>query len=108
MTGRPRLTAVRPHSAGRAPRAAPAARDTRRGVSAACRLWPRADVGRHSAHRADDQRVRGPAHGGGAAESRIVSAPPRAAGLAYREAGDLTERVVVLVHGYPESSYMWR
>jgi haloalkane dehalogenase len=37
-----------------------------------------------------------------------VSSLGRAAGLAYRQAGDLTERVVVLVHGYPESSYMWR
>jgi haloalkane dehalogenase len=32
----------------------------------------------------------------------------QAAGLAYREAGDSTDRVAVLVHGYPESSYMWR
>ncbi len=31
----------------------------------------------------------------------------RAAGLAYRTAGDSAERVVLLVHGYPESSYMW-
>jgi haloalkane dehalogenase len=31
-----------------------------------------------------------------------------AAGLAYREAGDSAENVVLLVHGYPESSYMWR
>src|ERR1700733_3665775 len=32
-----------------------------------------------------------------------------AAGLAYREAGDSNqnERVALLVHGYPESSYMW-
>ncbi len=30
-----------------------------------------------------------------------------AAGLAYREAGDSNDRVVLLVHGYPESSYMW-
>jgi haloalkane dehalogenase len=32
-----------------------------------------------------------------------------AAGLAYRSAGDSNqnERVVLLVHGYPESSYMW-
>jgi haloalkane dehalogenase len=37
-----------------------------------------------------------------------VSSLGRAAGLAYRQAGDSTERVVVLVHGYPESSYMWR
>src|SRR3954451_14583171 len=28
-------------------------------------------------------------------------------GLAYREEGD-GDRVVLLVHGYPESSYMWR
>jgi haloalkane dehalogenase len=32
----------------------------------------------------------------------------RAAGLAYREAGDSRDRVALLVHGYPESSYMWR
>ncbi|MCW3068727.1 MAG: alpha/beta fold hydrolase [Solirubrobacterales bacterium] len=32
----------------------------------------------------------------------------RAAGLAYREAGEGNERVALLVHGYPESSYMWR
>jgi haloalkane dehalogenase len=35
------------------------------------------------------------------------SALARAGGLAYREAGDATDRAVVLVHGYPESSYMW-
>ncbi len=32
---------------------------------------------------------------------------PRAAGLAYREAGSSNDRVALLVHGYPESSYMW-
>jgi haloalkane dehalogenase len=31
----------------------------------------------------------------------------RAAGLAYREAGSPNDRVALLVHGYPESSYMW-
>jgi haloalkane dehalogenase len=31
----------------------------------------------------------------------------RAAGLAYRSAGGSAERVALLVHGYPESSYMW-
>jgi haloalkane dehalogenase len=31
-----------------------------------------------------------------------------AAGLAYRTAGDSTDRVALLVHGYPESSYMWQ
>jgi haloalkane dehalogenase len=31
-----------------------------------------------------------------------------AAGLAYRSAGESAERVALLVHGYPESSYMWR
>jgi haloalkane dehalogenase len=36
-----------------------------------------------------------------------VSSLERAAGLAYRAAGDSTARPVVLVHGYPESSYMW-
>jgi haloalkane dehalogenase len=30
-----------------------------------------------------------------------------AAGLAYREAGGANERTALLVHGYPESSYMW-
>jgi haloalkane dehalogenase len=37
-----------------------------------------------------------------------VSTLERAAGLAYRAAGDPTDRVALLVHGYPESSYMWR
>jgi haloalkane dehalogenase len=32
----------------------------------------------------------------------------RVAGLAYREAGDRVAPAVLLVHGYPESSYMWR
>jgi haloalkane dehalogenase len=32
----------------------------------------------------------------------------RVAGLAYRVAGDAAGRPAVLVHGYPESSYMWR
>ena len=31
-----------------------------------------------------------------------------AAGLAYREAGDGARGTVLLVHGYPESSFMWR
>jgi haloalkane dehalogenase len=31
----------------------------------------------------------------------------RAAGLAYRESGPGDAPVVLLVHGYPESSYMW-
>jgi haloalkane dehalogenase len=33
---------------------------------------------------------------------------PEAAGLAYREAGDPHAPPVLFVHGYPESSYMWR
>ena len=33
---------------------------------------------------------------------------PIAAGLAYREAGPPDGPVALLVHGYPESSYMWR
>ncbi len=37
-----------------------------------------------------------------------MSTLERAAGLAYRSAGDSEERVALLVHGYPESSYMWR
>jgi pimeloyl-ACP methyl ester carboxylesterase len=36
-----------------------------------------------------------------------VSELGRAAGLAYREAGASSDRVALLVHGYPESSYMW-
>jgi haloalkane dehalogenase len=32
----------------------------------------------------------------------------RAGGLAYTEAGSSNDRVALLVHGYPESSYMWR
>ena len=39
---------------------------------------------------------------------RRVSSLERAAGLAYRAAGTPGERAVLLVHGYPESSYMWR
>lgn len=31
-----------------------------------------------------------------------------AAGLAYRSAGERSEQAVLLVHGYPESSYMWQ
>ncbi len=31
-----------------------------------------------------------------------------AAGLAYRSAGDAQAPVTLFVHGYPESSYMWR
>ena len=31
-----------------------------------------------------------------------------AAGLAYRSAGDPEAPVTLFVHGYPESSYMWR
>ncbi len=37
-----------------------------------------------------------------------MSGLERAAGLAYRSAGESSERVALLVHGYPESSYMWR
>ncbi|HWX51815.1 MAG TPA: alpha/beta hydrolase [Solirubrobacteraceae bacterium] len=36
-----------------------------------------------------------------------MSSLERAAGLAYRSAGDSSDRVALLVHGYPESSYMW-
>ena len=36
-----------------------------------------------------------------------MSSPRRAAGLAYRTAGDSADHVALLVHGYPESSYMW-
>ena len=32
----------------------------------------------------------------------------RADGLAYREQGPQGDRVVLFIHGYPESSYMWR
>ena len=37
-----------------------------------------------------------------------VSSVGRAGGLAYRAAGEADDRVAVLVHGYPESSYMWQ
>jgi pimeloyl-ACP methyl ester carboxylesterase len=37
-----------------------------------------------------------------------MSQLPRAAGLAYREAGPPDGRPVLLVHGYPECSFMWR
>jgi haloalkane dehalogenase len=36
-----------------------------------------------------------------------VDAAASAAGLAYRSAGEQSGRVALLVHGYPESSYMW-
>jgi haloalkane dehalogenase len=36
-----------------------------------------------------------------------VNGVRRAGGLAYRSAGDESDRVALLVHGYPESSYMW-
>jgi len=39
---------------------------------------------------------------------RRVGGLERAAGLAYRQAGASADRAVLLVHGYPESSYMWR
>jgi pimeloyl-ACP methyl ester carboxylesterase len=39
---------------------------------------------------------------------RAVTTLRRAAGLAYRSAGDSGDRVALLVHGVPESSYMWR
>ncbi|HUA10524.1 MAG TPA: alpha/beta fold hydrolase [Solirubrobacteraceae bacterium] len=37
-----------------------------------------------------------------------MSALPRAAGLAYRESGGRESPPVLFLHGYPESSYMWR
>jgi pimeloyl-ACP methyl ester carboxylesterase len=37
-----------------------------------------------------------------------MSELPTAAGLAYREAGPSGGTPVLLIHGYPESSYMWR
>jgi haloalkane dehalogenase len=39
--------------------------------------------------------------------ARVISVG-RAAGLAYRSAGAPGARPVLLVHGYPESSYMWQ
>jgi haloalkane dehalogenase len=39
---------------------------------------------------------------------RRVSATEHAAGLAYRSAGRRAGPVALLVHGYPESSYMWQ
>jgi haloalkane dehalogenase len=44
----------------------------------------------------------------GAPRMPCVSDFGRAAGIAYRAAGDPTGPVAVLLHGYPESSYMWR
>jgi len=38
----------------------------------------------------------------------LVSGLAHAGGLAYRHAGEADAPAVVLVHGYPESSYMWR
>jgi pimeloyl-ACP methyl ester carboxylesterase len=38
----------------------------------------------------------------------MVSGVPEAAGMAYREAGDAAAPPVLFVHGYPESSFMWR
>jgi haloalkane dehalogenase len=37
-----------------------------------------------------------------------VSGLAHAGGLAYRETGAPSDRAVVLVHGYPESSFMWQ
>jgi haloalkane dehalogenase len=36
-----------------------------------------------------------------------VSELRRAAGLAYRSAGEPSDRVALLLHGYPQSSYIW-
>jgi haloalkane dehalogenase len=38
----------------------------------------------------------------------MVGDVQHAAGLAYRAAGDAENGVALLLHGYPESSYMWR
>jgi haloalkane dehalogenase len=38
----------------------------------------------------------------------MLPAMPEAAGMAYRETGEPGAPSVLLVHGYPESSYMWR
>ena len=38
----------------------------------------------------------------------MVKGVPEAAGMAYREAGDAAAPPVLFVHGYPESSFMWR
>ena len=38
----------------------------------------------------------------------MVRSVPEAAGMAYREAGDAAAPPVLFVHGYPESSFMWR
>jgi haloalkane dehalogenase len=37
-----------------------------------------------------------------------VPGSQRAGGMAYREVGSANDKVALLVHGYPESSYMWR
>jgi pimeloyl-ACP methyl ester carboxylesterase len=39
---------------------------------------------------------------------RRVSGLAHAAGLAYRQQGEPSAPAVLLVHGYPQSSYMWR
>jgi haloalkane dehalogenase len=44
----------------------------------------------------------------GALRCAAMSAIEHAAGLAYRQAGERGMPAVLLVHGYPESSYMWR
>src|SRR5881409_3376643 len=38
----------------------------------------------------------------------MVNTVAEAAGMAYREAGDPGAPAVLFVHGYPESSFMWR
>jgi haloalkane dehalogenase len=75
---------------------------------------------RHASLEADGDRVAADEHvelgagephpGAGQAVTwrASMSQLARAAGLAYRSAGDSPERVALLVHGYPESSYMWR
>jgi haloalkane dehalogenase len=38
----------------------------------------------------------------------MVNGVPEAAGMAYREDGDAAAPPILFVHGYPESSFMWR
>jgi haloalkane dehalogenase len=44
----------------------------------------------------------------GYAPCEMVQGVPEAVGMAYRESGHRSGPAVLFVHGYPESSYMWR
>ncbi len=64
-------------------------------------------VGRRSCRRQRGLRG-GDGAGPGPKYDRAMCEVQHAAGLAYRESGGPSERVALLVHGYPESSFMWR